>query len=83
MENLASYLKRFANILSDKTREKEIFQECLIHDFNVDVTLEQIYLENKTLFLKGSSAIKNFVFINKKEILEACEKRGLLLTDLR
>lgn len=83
MENLASYLKRFVNILHDKTREKEIFQECLGQDFNVSVTTEQLYLENKTLFFRGSSAIKNFIFIHKKEIISACEKRGLSLIDLR
>lgn len=84
MENLSSYLKRFANLLYDKAREKEIFQECLLQDFGVSILSEQIHLENKTLFLKSdSSGIKNFIFIHKKEILSACERRGLSLTDLR
>jgi len=83
MENLSVYLKRFTQLLSGKEDEKIIFHTIVQELSPAKVPVEAVSISNGVAYVSGNNSLKNFFFMNKKEILKRCNEQGLALTDLR
>ncbi len=83
MENLSSYLKRFTHLLSLKTAERDVFCEVVGLISPVELSPKDVSFREGVVYLSANHSLRNFLFMNKKKILEACKERGVSIVDFR
>ncbi|MEK7607702.1 MAG: hypothetical protein AAB484_02135 [Patescibacteria group bacterium] len=72
MFNITNYLKKFANIESNLTFQKEIITKTLKELCDLDVI--DFEIRNGTLYLKASPTVKSIVFMKKDQIVAYLKK---------
>ncbi len=83
MNPLSSYLERLRSILKDKTFEKKQIQEVIERFSGIVVDINNISIQNKTLYIKENNYIKNDLFLKKKILIENLKEKGFFIEDLR
>jgi len=81
---LASYLDRFRILLKDKSLEKKAIIESVNEIILVTLEEKDIKITNeKIVYIKGTSTLKNALFLKKKEIMALCLAKGARISDFR
>lgn len=76
MFNVSKYLEKFTkNIKNFELDKNQIIKIILIYT-NINIPLDSIEIKNNILYIKGSPAIKNKIFIYKRNILEEINKNN-------
>lgn len=83
MENLSVYLKRFTRILSLKTAERDAFCEIVNAISPLKLSPEEVSFKEGVVYVSAGPSLKNFLFMHKKEILEACKNKEVSVIDFR
>lgn len=76
MENLSHYLSKFKKIISSKEDEKKVFISVIQEILSIEL-IPDVEIKGDCIYVHTKPIIKNEIFLHKKDILEALEKRGI------
>jgi hypothetical protein len=82
MADLSDYLKKFRVFLRDRTEEKNVAFQVL-HPLNLCDTPESLEIKDSVLIIKTTPAVKNELFLRKREIMKLLQENGVKIIDLR
>lgn len=83
MNILSSYLEKIHSLLKDKGLERSIVARSVSEIVPSIVEEKQIRITSNIAYIKGSSSLKNAIFLKKEEIIEKCLEGGAKISDLR
>lgn len=74
MNPLANYLEKFKKILADGPERKRHISSTINLITKISLGEEQISVKDNVVYINASPALKNELFINKKQITEDLQK---------
>ena len=77
MFNIALYLKKFENLGLGERLLKEAIRTSVKEVVKFDLDLKNILVKNGEVTFKVSPAMKNAIYIKKKQILKRMEENGV------
>lgn len=75
MFNIASYLEKFKNIGQGERFFKEAVVSAVKEILNFEIETKNILLKNGEITFKITPAMKNAIYIKKKQILKKIEEK--------
>ena len=70
MNDLKAYLEKFKTKFKDPKEERSAICAAVKKASAIELSDEQVKMQNGTLYVKADSLTKNAVFLNRKKILE-------------
>ncbi|OHA88172.1 MAG: hypothetical protein A2741_00955 [Candidatus Zambryskibacteria bacterium RIFCSPHIGHO2_01_FULL_43_27] len=84
MNLLASYFQKIRSLLKDKAFEKSVVTAGVKEIIKIDIPEDCFRVTDEgVVYVKGSSSLKNALFLKKKEIKTFCERNGVRIIDFR
>jgi cell division protein FtsX len=74
MLNISKYLGKFSKVVSDNKEQKNIISEIIKNFVGINIDTEKIEVKENKIKIQTSPAVKNIIFLNKKQILEELNK---------
>lgn len=70
MFNISAYLEKFKKIEPEGESAKRVAEKAIFETIGVKVERKEISVRNNTIHISAPAAIKNEIFMNKREILQ-------------
>ncbi len=85
MNNILDSLNKFKELLNAPKIKKQKILEIINKESNLNLTEENITIDKRIIYIKGSPILKNNIFMKKKGILESLkgEMKELAPIDIR
>ncbi len=83
MEGISEYLKRLSTIIGGGIQKKQALIEEIKTHIGVELSRKAIEIKEVTAVITASPITKNSIFLKKKLILQALEKKGFHFVDIR
>jgi hypothetical protein len=84
MNGIGDYLKRYVGIHSALEQKKNIFSGVVFDVLHVDISKKTIQFKDTTVSISGlNSSERTLLFLKKKNLIEGCLKKGLVIIEIR
>lgn len=77
MDGVSGFLSKFSQLLSEKKEKEQFVIETVATLYNYTLTEKEFTIKKDTLYITGSSALKNHLFLKKDDLLTALQEKGI------